>query len=111
MTDDELMAGFEAARVDPGRFGHREHLRVAWLHLRRYGRFDAERRLLIRLRAFAVRAGKPAKFSEALTRAWVSRIDRAAAALPPDHSFDDLLLHSPELLDSGRVLREVAQTV
>ena len=99
MTHDELIAGFEAGTIAPGAFGHREHLRLTWLYLQRHGRPDAERRLLAGLRAFAAAAGKPDKFDAALTLAWVARVDTAAAALPPNHSFDDLLLHHPELLD------------
>jgi N-formylglutamate deformylase len=110
MTDDELIAGFEGSTLDPAGFGHREHLRVAWLYLQRHGRLEADRRLRCGLRALAVRAGRPAKFSEALTSAWVERLDRAAAALGSNHSFDDLLLQSPELLERGSV-REVMQSV
>jgi hypothetical protein len=110
MTHDELIAGFEGGTIAPTAFGHREHVRLAWVYLRRHGRPGAERRMLAGLRAFAAAAGKPEKFNAALTLAWVARIDAAAAALPPNHSFDDLLLHYPGLLDR-RSAGEVAQTI
>ncbi len=110
MTHIELIARFEGGTIAPGAFGHREHLRLAWLYLRRHGRPEAERRLLDGLRAFAAAAGKPDKFDAALTLAWVARVETAAAALAPDHSFDDLLLHHPELL-ARRSVREAAQTL
>jgi hypothetical protein len=110
MTHDELIAAFEGGTIAPGAFGHREHVRLAWLYLRRHGRPGAERRLLAGLRAFAAAAGKPEKFNAALTLAWVARLDTAAAALPPHHSFEDLLLHHPELLDR-RCAGEAAQTI
>ena len=110
MTHDELIARFESGTIAPGAFGHREHLRLAWLYLQRHGRPEAERRLLDGLRALAARAGQPDKFNAGLTLAWVARIDAAAAALAPDHSFDDLLLHHPGLLDRRPVLG-VAQTL
>jgi hypothetical protein len=110
MTNDELIAGFEAGTIPPGAFGHREHVRLAWLYLRRHGRFGAEQRLLAGLRAFAAAAGKPDKFNAPLTLAWVARIDAAAAALAPDHSFDDLLRYHPKLL-LRRSAVEVAQTI
>jgi hypothetical protein len=109
MTHDELIGRFEEGTIVPGAFGHREHLRLAWLYLQQHGRPEAERRLLAGLRALAFRAGKPEKFNAPLTLAWVARIDAAAAALAPDHSFDDLLFHHPELLD--RSVREVARTL
>ena len=110
MTHDELIAGFEAGTIPPAAFGHREHVRLAWLYLRRHGRAGAEHRLLAGLRAFAAAAGKPDKFNAPLTLAWVARIDAAAAALAPHHSFDDLLVHHPELL-ARRAAGEVAQTI
>jgi hypothetical protein len=110
MTHDELIAGFERGTVPPGAFGHREHVRLAWLYLRRHGRAGAEQRLLAGLRAFAAAAGKPGKFNALLTLAWVARIDAAAAALPADHSFDDLLVHCPEILDR-RSAGAAAQTI
>ena len=110
MTHDELIAGFEAGTIPPGAFGHREHVRLGWLYLRRHGRDGAEQRLLAGLHAFAAAAGKPDKFNAALTLAWVARIETAAAALAPDHSFDDLLAHHPELLDR-RSAGEMAQTI
>jgi hypothetical protein len=96
MTDEELMTRFEAGTVEPGRFGHREHLRVTWLYLRRCGRPQAERRLLSGLRGLAMRAGKPDRFSARLTLAWIDRIDRARIGLG-EHSFEDLLRLHPEL--------------
>ena len=110
MTDDELIAGFEAGTIPPGVVGHREHVRLAWLYLRRHGRAGAEQRLLTGLRALAAAAGKPDKFNAALTLDWVARIDAAAGALAPDHSFDDLLVHHPELLDRHPA-GEMAQTI
>ena len=110
MTDEELAGGFAARTLDPAGFGHREHLRVAWLYLRRYGRAEAEARLIAGLRALAVRAGRPEKFDEALTRVWVARIAGAAAPLPPDHSFDELLRSSGGLLDQAEVGR-IRQTL
>jgi hypothetical protein len=110
MTDDELIAGFEAGTIPHGAFGHAEHVRLAWLYLGRHGRAGAEQRLLAGLRAFAAAAGKPDKFNAPLTLAWVARIDEVAATLAPDHSFDDLLLHHPELL-VRRSAGEVGQTI
>ena len=115
MTHDELIAAFEGGTIAPGAFGHREHVRLAWLYLRRHGRRGAERRLLagplpLGEALHVAAAGKPEKFNAALTLAWVARLDTAAAALPPHHSFEDLLLHHPELLDR-RCAGEAVQTI
>ena len=102
MTDDELVSGFETGGLPPGRFGHREHLRLAWCYLTRFGREETERRLLAGLRVFAARAGKPDKFDAALTSTWVGVLADACAQLESP-TFDTLIAARPELLDSSTV--------
>jgi hypothetical protein len=103
MTDEELVAGLEGGTLPPERFGHREHLRVAWFYRSRYGRDQAERKLVEELRSLARRAGKPDRFDAALTRAWVAALDDAAVALGGAVSFDELLRARPALLDRTAV--------
>jgi len=88
--------------ADPASPRHREHLRLAWCYLTRFGRGEAERRLLAGLRAFAARAGKPDKFDGALTSAWVGVLADAARQLGAP-TFDALIAARPELLDSATV--------
>ena len=102
MTDDELVRGFETGALPPGRFGHREHLRLAWCYLARFGREETERRLLAGLRAFAARAGKPDKFDAALTSAWVAMLTEASVQFDTP-TFDGLIAARPELLSPAAV--------
>ena len=104
MNDDRLIGGFEDGTLAPEAFGHREHLRVAWVYLTRYGRAGAERRMLDGLRAFAARAGKPSKFDAALTRAWIAAIDEARLAAAGAATFDELVAARPALLDRSAVV-------
>jgi hypothetical protein len=96
--DDLLVEGFEAGTLAPGAFHHRDHVRLTWIYLQRYGRRGAEQRLLAGLRAFATRAGKPEKFDAALTSRWVAAIDDARLAESAT-SFEALVAARPELLD------------
>jgi hypothetical protein len=99
MKDDELVDGFERGTLEPGAFGHREHVRVAWVYLTRHGRDEAARRMLDGLRAFAARAGKPSKFDAPLTLAWMAAIDEARQATPAAATFEQLVTARPALLD------------
>ena len=101
MNDEELIASFELGTLAPMAFGHREHVRVAWIYLTRYEPAEAERRMLTGLRAFATRAGKPDKFDGPLTRAWMAAIADATRAQPA--SFDELVSARPDLLDRASV--------
>jgi hypothetical protein len=103
MTDDELVGGFETGLLAPERFGHREHLRLAWCYLTRFGRDDTERKLLTGLRAFAARAGRPDKFDAALTSAWVGALADASARLGSPATFEALIAARPDLLDPATV--------
>lgn len=103
MKDDELVAAFEGGWLEPAAFRHREHVRVAWVLLQRYGRDGAEERLAGGIRALAARAGRPEKYDGALTRAWVERIDQVRAARPDLTTFAALEAGRPDLLDPRRV--------
>jgi hypothetical protein len=103
MTDEELVGEFETGLLAPERFGHREHLRLAWCYLTRFGREETERRLLEGLRAFAARAGKPDKFDAVLTSAWVGVLAEASAQLGSAATFDALIAARPDLLDRTAV--------
>ncbi len=69
----------------------------------RFGRDEAERRLLAGLRAFAARAGRPDKFDAALTTAWVTILADAKAALGPGATVETLAAARPDLLDPASV--------
>lgn len=99
MTDGELIDGFASSTLLPEAFHHREHVRLTWLYLERHGRIETERRLIAGLRALAGRAGKPDKFDEALTLAWVAAIDSARDRRPGTATFDAFACRHPQLLD------------
>ena len=98
MTDAMLMRAFEDGTLAPSDFHHREHVRLAWLYLKRYGRTGTERRLIAGLRSMAELAGKPDRFDEALTRRWVRRIEEAAATTAAT-TFDAFIAARPQLLE------------
>ena len=108
MNDAMLMSAFEDGTLEPSDVHHREHVRLAWLYLRRYGRAGAERRLIAGLRCLAERAGRPDRFDEALTRAWVRRIEQESSSAPAT-TFDVFIAMRPELLDRGGALRRDAR--
>jgi hypothetical protein len=87
MTDDEFLAAFEACALDE--FHHRDHIKIAYLYLRRHPLDDAIARVRTGLQALAVAWGAPVNdlergFHETMTQAWVRLVhlaltDRGAA--------------------------------
>jgi hypothetical protein len=99
LSDEELLRGFEQSGLAPENFHHREHVRMAWICVRKYGPSEAEKRLLQGIREMAERAGAPQKFLYTTTVAWVRLV---AAAMPPEPaenvSFASWVADHPRLL-------------
>ena len=64
ITDDELLQQIEEGRLPLDRFGHAEHVRLAWLYLRRYPLLQAIARFRATLQAFAAAHGKHGLYHE-----------------------------------------------
>jgi hypothetical protein len=64
---EEAMRGAE-------RFGHREHLRLTWLAVRRYGVGGAVGVVSDGIRQTARYAGAPQKYHATVSRAWVELV-------------------------------------
>jgi hypothetical protein len=104
MTDDELMEYFEAQQEPPGGFHHREHVRVAWVYLLRHPVPGALARFRAGLRRFAEAHGKPERYHETITTAYVLLIaERMQERVGNWETFTeanpDLLAWSPSILD------------
>jgi hypothetical protein len=81
MDDAQLWEAFCGARLPASGWTHREHLRVAWMHLERYDLDDAHilmRVGIIRLNAFHGLVETPERgYHETLTRVWLSLVAAA----------------------------------
>ena len=98
MSDSELMTAFEAGTLDAGRFHHRDHMRLAWLHLRRHPAPVALLRFTSGLRRLAEAAGKADRYHETVTWAYLllinERMERSGRARP----WTEFARLNPELL-------------
>jgi hypothetical protein len=103
LTDDELVAAFETARLGKSEFHHREHVRAAFVYLSRHSDLaEAAVRFRRALRHFAAAHGVPDRYHETVTWAYLALInERMRAASCADSA--ELLRRCPELLD-GRAL-------
>lgn len=71
----DLLASFEAGALDPAAFHHHDHIRLAWAHLMAYPLPDAIQRVCAGLRQLALRAGKPDRYHETITWAFLVLIN------------------------------------
>jgi hypothetical protein len=103
MTDDEFLAAFEGGSLPKDAFHHREHVRLAWLCLRRDGLEVGSSRFVGGLRAFASRHGVPGLYHETITRAFLQLVWAALGVAANGGGFDGFLASHPELLDKDRL--------
>jgi hypothetical protein len=97
MSDDEFVERFEASTLDP--FRHGDHVRIAWLYLRRGGLLDALARMSDGIRRFAAAHGAPEKYHETITVAFVLLIADRVARAAPDQSWDEFAEANADLFD------------
>ncbi|MEV0286067.1 hypothetical protein AB0H36_18285 [Kribbella sp. NPDC050820] len=98
---DELM-GEVMARAD--RFGHREHVQLTWLAVRRCGTAAAVSLISDGIQRTARYAGAPQKYNATVSRAWVE-LTAYHMGESPGESFDELLTRNPGLLDKRLLTR------
>ena len=98
--DEEFLAAFEAGRIANQSFHHRDHLRLAWIQIRRLGLERASESVTLAIRHFAAHHGQANRYHDTMTRFWLYAvaigIDRH-----PDLTFDDLLAAESHLLDKN----------
>ena len=94
-TFDELM-GEVMATAD--RFGHREHVRLTWLAVRRCGTAGAVELISDGIQRTARYAGVPQKYNATVSRAWVE-LTAYHMDEEPEATFEELVTHNPGLLD------------
>jgi len=97
LTDEELFRRFADLSLGAAKFGHREHVRLAFVVLARDGDFgEAAMTYRRMLRAFVVHNGAPTKYHETITWAYLaivrSRMDGHADS-------ESMLAANPDLLD------------
>ena len=99
MNDDDFVQAFMDGTLPPGQFRHRDHLRLAWLLVRRLGPEPAGVAVAAGIQRFAAAHGQAAKYHETVTRFWVRLVGHVARAHPELDDFEAFLAAFPHLLD------------
>jgi hypothetical protein len=96
-------APFAAAHGErsPGRFGHEDHLYVAWRLVRDHGPEEGAGLFADGLRDLTARHGQAAKYHETLTAFWLRLVAHCLAERPELADFDTFLDAYPLLRDSS----------
>jgi hypothetical protein len=108
--DPRFAALMAEATVGAHRFGHREHVYLTWLAVRRHGVSAAVSLVSEGIRRTARYAEAPQKYHETVSRAWVEAVgyhvaDDAAASHGADDEFAAFADRHPVLLDKRLLTR------
>jgi hypothetical protein len=102
MTDDEFAEAFEGLTLPVSAFRHADHVRLAWIYLRRLSLPAAMERYADRLRAFATHIGKPALYHETITYAFLMLINERMGDGLPHETWPEFQARNPDLLRGVR---------
>ena len=67
LTDIEFESQFAACKLDPSIFSHEAHLRLAWIHIMKYGLEQAEENIQVQLKNFVNFVKATDKYNKTLT--------------------------------------------
>ena len=74
LSDPDFEQQFATAELDPALFNHEAHLRLAWIHIRKYGEAQAITNICSQLINFVSRLGALSKYNKTLTIAAIKAV-------------------------------------
>ena len=74
LNDAEFEQQFASGVLDPALFSHEAHLRLAWIHIRKYGEEQAITNICLQLLNFTSRLGAVAKYNITVTVAAIKAV-------------------------------------
>ena len=104
-ADPELTAALPAITGTEGKFGHRQHIHLAFWAVRRYGMPAATDRVCDWIRHLAAYQRVPQKYHYTVSRAWMELVAHHAAAEPGCSDFDAFADRYPALLNKRLLSR------
>jgi hypothetical protein len=109
MDDQQFLEAFEAAQLHP--FRHADHIRIAWLYLRRDGWEIGYRHISDGLRHFAESHGAYQKYHETITRFWAYVVNYAISLSEDIDDFDAFSAHYPHLFDGRIIFKHYSEAI
>ena len=96
LTDEVFEQQFRDCSLDPSTFSHEAHLRLAWIHIQKYGIQQALTNIQTQLKNFVKHLGAEDKYNTTLTIAAVKAVYHFMLK-SPSTSFKDFIQENPRL--------------
>jgi hypothetical protein len=105
VTDHEFLQALENCTLQESQFGHAAHVRAAYLYLRQADFVGALDRMRRAIRNFAAHHGKPERYHETITVAYVALIQQHICERGPSDGWESFTHDNSELLDPELLTR------
>lgn len=96
-TDDEFEYQFESFKLKPHLFSHEAHIRLAYIHISKYGREQAEYNMCSQIQGYAESLGVFDKFNKTVTIAAVKVVNHFMQKAQ-SNNFVDFIQEFPRLI-------------
>lgn len=96
LTDIEFEKQFENCELNPSSFSHEAHLRLAWIHISKYGIEKAIQNVQLQLQDFVEFVGAKDKYNKTLTIAAIKAVFHFTVKSESDN-FKDFIREFPRL--------------
>lgn len=103
MTDLEFEQQFANHQIDPAIFNHEAHLRLAWIHIDKYGVETAIANSCSQLKSFVQFLGVSEKYNETVTIAAIRAVYHFKLKTATK-SFQDFIVENPRLKNNFKEL-------
>jgi hypothetical protein len=104
MNDEEFLAALEACTLPEDAFRHADHVRAAYLYLRAGTFAEATVRMTAALRRYATAQGKPERYHETITVAYLALINQHLHDRGDGGGWEGFRRDNPSLLDRRLLL-------
>jgi hypothetical protein len=95
---EEFISRFEDCTLPASSFHHRDHVRLAWLYLRREPLLAALTRFTAGIKRFALAHGQAGLYHETITWAYLFLVHERIASGAADETWEGFAARNPDLL-------------
>ncbi|PWT90064.1 MAG: hypothetical protein C5B54_07870 [Acidobacteria bacterium] len=77
LSDQDFLEAFESATIPNGEFKHKDHIRVAYLYLKRDGFKEGTKRIIEGIQNFARSKNLPNLYHQTITLFWIQMVHQS----------------------------------
>jgi len=111
IEEDDFVRSLESCEYPNEKFRHPDHIRLAWIYVRRFGLRGGEDRMAASIRSFAISLGHEEKYHATITKAWTRLVYAAYRTTPLIDDFAKFLSSHLWLVEKHSLYAFYSQTL